>query len=227
MEKTVIHLIYPRRIHRPTIAIIAVVSAHGTTAKRLSKSLHKHIYRRVRKGGAVGERALPPPTWKKVPLRNVQKRRESSAQMCRQKRMCMFRAGTTKLKRKLWKRINKWSLLLYLFSSFIVLYLTFLNDYSGPVEPVQTFFKNHKGPCKRTQHCWPTTRNIIRPNMFHPFAWNHNNVGTCWYLLRIVWNRSNFWAQQTDATLLVKNPQLHATMLWLVASVCTGLKCIH
>ena len=41
-------------------------------------------------------------------------------------------------------------------------------------------------PCKRTQHCWPTTRNIVGPNMLRPFAWNHNNVGTCWYLLRIV-----------------------------------------
>ena len=22
-------------------------------------------------------------------------------------------------------------------------------------------------------------RNIVGPNMFRPFAWNHNNVGTC------------------------------------------------
>ena len=42
----------------------------------------------------------PPPPGKKVPLRNVQKRRESSAQICRQKRMCTFRSDTTKLKRK-------------------------------------------------------------------------------------------------------------------------------
>ena len=34
------------------------------------------------------------------------------------------------------------SLLLYLFSSLIVLYLTFLNDYSGTAEPVRTFLKN-------------------------------------------------------------------------------------
>ena len=39
-------------------------------------------------GGALGARAPPhPPPGKKVPLRNVQKRRESSAQICRQKRM--------------------------------------------------------------------------------------------------------------------------------------------
>ena len=42
-------------------------------------------------GGCTGE---------KVPLRNVQKRRESSAQICRQKRMCTFRSDTIKLKRK-------------------------------------------------------------------------------------------------------------------------------
>ena len=35
--------------------------------------------------------------------------------------------------------INKRFLLVYLFSSFIILYLTFFNDYSGPVEPVRTF----------------------------------------------------------------------------------------
>ena len=49
-------------------------------------------------GGALGARA--PPTWKNVPVRNVQKRRESSAQICEQKRMCTFRSDTTKLKRK-------------------------------------------------------------------------------------------------------------------------------
>ena len=36
-----------------------------------------------------------------------------------------------------------------------------------------------KGSCKRTQHCWVTTCNIVGPNMLRPFAWNHNNVGTC------------------------------------------------
>ena len=53
--------------------------------------------------------------------------------------------------------------------------------------------------CKRTQHCWPTTRNIVGPSVLRPFAWNHNNVGTC-------------WPMQTDATLLATNPK-HATML--------------
>ena len=30
-----------------------------------------------------------------------------------------------------------------------------------------------------TQHCWPTTCNIAGPHMLCLFAWNHNNVGTC------------------------------------------------
>ena len=37
-------------------------------------------YRRVsREGGGGGGALVPPPTWKKLPLRNVQKKRESSA----------------------------------------------------------------------------------------------------------------------------------------------------
>ena len=34
--------------------------------------------------------------------------------------------------------------------------------------------------------------NIVGPNMLRPFARNHNNVGTCWHFLLLVWNRSNF-----------------------------------
>ena len=51
-------------------------------------------------GGGVHWVHVHPPPGKKVPLRNVQKRRESSAQICRQKKMCTFRSDTTKLKRK-------------------------------------------------------------------------------------------------------------------------------
>ena len=58
------------------------------------------IQARTQGGGCTGCTCTPPPPGKKVPLRNVQKRRESSAQICRQKRMCTFRSDTTKLKRK-------------------------------------------------------------------------------------------------------------------------------
>ena len=93
------------------------------------------LFRRVRGGGGywVLVHPPPPPPGKKVPLRNVQKRRESSAQMYRQKRMCTFRS--------------------------------------------------------RPMHCWPTTPNIVGPNnvvtcCVRLHGRNHNNVGTCWHLLR-------------------------------------------
>ena len=50
---------------------------------------------------------------------------------------------------------------------------------SVPKNTCITFVNNLKGPCKRTQHCGQTTHNIVRPNTLRPFAWNHNNVGTC------------------------------------------------
>ena len=40
-----------------------------------------------------------------------------------------------------------------------------------------------KAPCKRTQHCWPTTPNIIGCYMLRPFA---HLVSCCWMLLRVV-----------------------------------------
>ena len=43
-----------------------------------------------------------------------------------------------------------------------------------------------KGPCERTQHFWPTTRNIVGPNMLRLFAWNQNNVGIVAYSLKPV-----------------------------------------
>ena len=72
-----------------------------------------------------------------------------------------------------------------------------------------------------TQHCWAQQC----CDLLHPFAWNHNNVGFCWHLLRIVWNRSNFFRpMQTDATLLANNTQQCWELLALVESVCMGLK---
>ena len=55
--------------------------------------------RRVRGGGVLGARA-PPPPGKKDPLRNVQKRRESSAQICRQKMNVHVPLRYDKIKRK-------------------------------------------------------------------------------------------------------------------------------
>ena len=44
--------------------------------------------------------------------------------------------------------------------------------------------KNCKAPRKRTQHCWPTTPNIVGCNMLRPFS---HSVACCWKLLRKVW----------------------------------------
>ena len=40
-----------------------------------------------------------------------------------------------------------------------------------------------KGPCKRSQHCWPTRRNIVGPNMLRAFA---HHVVCCCDLLEVV-----------------------------------------
>ena len=42
--------------------------------------------------------------------------------------------------------------------------------------------------CKRTQHCWATTPNIVGCYMLCPFA---NPIACCCVLLCKVWNRSN------------------------------------
>ena len=52
----------------------------------------------------------------------------------------------------------------------------------------------YKAPCKRTQHCWPTTPNIVGCYILRPFA---HPVACCCVLLRKVWNGSNFSANNS------------------------------
>ena len=47
----------------------------------------------------------------------------------------------------------------------------------------RSFVIRPKGPCKRSQHCWPTRRNIVEPNMLRAFA---HHVVCCCDLLEIV-----------------------------------------
>ena len=56
---------------------------------------------------------------------------------------------------------------------------------------------SHKSqvPCKRTQHCWPTTPNIFGCYTSRPFA---HPVACCWELLRKVWNQSNLWTSNSQ-----------------------------
>ena len=109
------------------------------------------------------------------------------------------------------------------------------------------------GPCKRTQHCWPTTATNVGScwHFLRPFAWalkDHckrtqhcwvQHVASvcmepqqCWHLLTLVScslkpvKLLGPCKRQTDATLLAKNPQQHATMLRHFASACMGLNTV-
>ena len=59
----------------------------------------------------------------------------------------------------------------------------------NPIPIVEHFRRSHpqcehsKGPCKRSQHCWPTRRNIVGSNMLRAFAHHVVAVATCWKLL--------------------------------------------
>ena len=84
-----------------------------------------------------------------------------------------------------------------------------------------------KGPCKRTQHCWPTTPNVVGPNnvvtccvRLHGTTTMLALVGTCCVLFE---TGQTFRPMQTDATLLANNTQQCWELLVLVASVCMGL----
>ena len=71
-------------------------------------------------------------------------------------------------------------------------------------------WKGPKAACKRTQHCWPTTPNIVGCYMLRLFA---HPVACCWELLRKVWNRSNFSANNSNISFVPWSPKRSATML--------------
>ena len=93
--------------------------------------------------------------------------------------------------------------------------------------------KGTEGPCKRSQHCWPTRRNIVGPNMLRAFA-HHvvcccvllRLVGSCWMKFDQFQTSSNKSQQHTICvqTLATCWAQ-HCCVLLAndVASVCTGL----
>ena len=68
-----------------------------------------------------------------------------------------------------------------------------------------------------TQHCWAQQC----CDLLRPFAWNHDNVGTCCVKFE---TGQTFRPMQTDATLLANNTQQCWELLALVGSVCMGLK---
>ena len=65
------------------------------------------------------------------------------------------------------------------------------------------------------QHCWPTIATLLGPTCCVRL-----HVTTMLALVAYEFETGQtFRPMQTDATLLATNPQQHATMLWLVASV--------
>ena len=91
-----------------------------------------------------------------------------------------------------------------------------------------------KAPCKRTQHCWPTTPNIVGCYMLRPFA---HPVACFWMLLRVVAQSLKpvkLFSQRLPTFLLFRNRRSVAQQCWIVcialptflgvvASVCTPL----
>ena len=77
-----------------------------------------------------------------------------------------------------------------------------------------------KVPCKRTQHCWPTTPKIVGCYMFRPFA---HLVACCWMLLRVVAQSLKpvkLFSQQLPTFLLFRDRR---SVRSNVGSVCTAL----
>ena len=99
---------------------------------------------------------------------------------------------------------------------------------SNIVNPLQT--PNHtnkqgqvsaslsKALCKCTQHCWPTTPNIVGCYVLHLFA---HPAAFCWDLLHDVWKQSNFKLRADGSN---NYQRCWESLADNVVSVCTGLK---
>ena len=72
-----------------------------------------------------------------------------------------------------------------------------------------------KVPCKRTQHCWPTTPKIDGCYMLRPFA---HLVACCWMLLRVVAQSLKpvkLFSQQLPTFLLFRDRRSVAQQCWI------------
>ena len=73
----------------------------------------------------------------------------------------------------------------------------------------------NKAPCKRTQHCWPTTPNLVGCYMLRPFA---HLVACCWMLLRVVAQSLKpvkLFSQQPPTFLLFRDRRSVAQQCWI------------
>ena len=76
-------------------------------------------------------------------------------------------------------------------------------------------FREIKAPCKRTQHCWPTTLNIAGCYMLRPFA---HPVACCWMLLGVVapsLKPVKLFSQQLPTFLLFRDRRSVAQQCWI------------
>ena len=76
-------------------------------------------------------------------------------------------------------------------------------------------FREIKAPCKRTQHCWPTTPNIAGCYMLRPFA---HPVACCWMLLGVVapsLKPVKRFSQQLPKFLLFRDRRSVAQQCWI------------
>ena len=74
---------------------------------------------------------------------------------------------------------------------------------------------NTEAPCKRIQHCWPTTPNIVGYYMLRPFA---HPVSCCWMLLCVVAHSLKpvkLFSQQLPAFLLFHDRRRVAQQCWI------------
>ena len=79
--------------------------------------------------------------------------------------------------------------------------------------------RKSKAQCKRTQHSWPSSPNIVGCYMLRPFAYT---VAYCWELLhcaKFETSQTFSHVQMHETTPNIVGP----TMLGVVASVCTQL----
>ena len=72
-----------------------------------------------------------------------------------------------------------------------------------------------QAPCKRTQHCSPSTPNIVGCHMLRPFA---HPVACCWILLRVVAQSLKpvkLFSQQLPTFLLFRDRRSVAQQCWI------------
>ena len=91
-----------------------------------------------------------------------------------------------------------------------------LNHNISPFQPLFYPSKEEREAlCKRTQHCWPTSPNIVGCYMLRPFA---HPVACCWMLLRVVAQSLKLvklFSQQLRAFLLFCDRRSVAQQRWI------------